>query len=175
MRRSILTLLATNAIALLSLTRSATAQPLAASSSVGALDACDYQTCALTIAPRLDGLGVVQGGSGARVANLHFFWPRDIAPALAPAGSRAPGADSARTYARDAMKLRRVGATFTDAGVVLAAVGAIGALSHRTIRRSDGALLGVGGSALVVSVPIQFAADAALSRAVWWHNLRYAR
>jgi len=24
-----------------------------------------------------------------------------------------------------------------------------------------------------VSVPLQFAADGALSRAVWWHNLRY--
>ena len=30
-------------------------------------------------------------------------------------------------------------------------------------------------AALTISVPFQFAADGALSRAVWWHNLRYAR
>jgi hypothetical protein len=43
------------------------------------------------------------------------------------------------------------------------------------VRRSDGILLGVGGAALGLSVPFQFAADGALSRAVWWHNARYAR
>jgi hypothetical protein len=34
---------------------------------------------------------------------------------------------------------------------------------------------GAGLTALLVSVPIQFAADGALSRAVWWHNVRYVR
>lgn len=28
--------------------------------------------------------------------------------------------------------------------------------------------------ALFISVPLQFAADGALSKAVWWHNVRYA-
>jgi len=32
---------------------------------------------------------------------------------------------------------------------------------------------GVGFAAILVSVPLQFAADGALSRAVWWHNMRY--
>jgi len=40
---------------------------------------------------------------------------------------------------------------------------------------NDRVVGGAGLAALLVSVPIQFAADGALSRAVWWHNLRYAR
>jgi hypothetical protein len=28
---------------------------------------------------------------------------------------------------------------------------------------------------LMLSIPLQFAADGALSRAVWWHNRRYSK
>ena len=63
----------------------------------------------------------------------------------------------------------------TDGGVIIAAIGALGALRAGHVRPADGILLGVGGAALGISVPFQFAADGALSRAVWWHNRRFAR
>jgi hypothetical protein len=40
---------------------------------------------------------------------------------------------------------------------------------------SDRVIAVIGAASLGVSVPLQFAADGALSRAVWWHNVRYAR
>jgi hypothetical protein len=136
---------------------------------------CPYSTCALGIAPRWNGLAVVRGGGGPQVANLNFFWPRDITTSLIGRPTRAPGADSAAAHARRAIRLRWVGAALTDAGIVAGAVGAIGALRAGHVRRSDGVLLGAAGAALGISVPFQFAADGALSRAVWWHNRRYAR
>jgi len=42
------------------------------------------------------------------------------------------------------------------------------------VRTEERVVGGVGVAALLVSVPLQFAADGALSRAVWWHNMRYA-
>ena len=136
---------------------------------------CTYTACALNIAPRWNGLAVVRGSDGPPVANLNFFWPRDIAPSLRGPSSLAPGADSALAHARRAVRIRRVGAAFTDAGIVAGAIGAVGALTAGRVRTSDGVLLGAGIAALGVSVPLQFAADGALSRAVWWHNRRYAR
>lgn len=136
---------------------------------------CPYSACALGIAPRWNGLAVVRGSDGPQVANLNFFWPRDITASLRGQPARAPGADSAAAHARRAMRLRRVGAALTDAGVVALAGAAIGALRAGHVRRSDGVLLGAAGAALGLSVPFQFAADGALSRAVWWHNRRYAR
>jgi hypothetical protein len=41
--------------------------------------------------------------------------------------------------------------------------------------RRDRVVAAAGVASLQVSIPIQFAADGALGRAVWWHNLRYAR
>ena len=157
------------------LARPLAAQRLAPDAATMAGAACEYETCAFTIAPRWDGLAVVAGEAGTRVANLHFFLPRDITPVLAGPSPQAIGADSAAAYAREAIKLRRIGATLTDASALLVVAGAIGAMSHHAVRRSDGALLGAGAGALLVSVPFQFAADGALSRAVWWHNVRYAR
>ena len=136
---------------------------------------CTYTACALNIAPRWNGLAVVRGSDGPQIANLNFFWPRDIAPSLRGPSSRAPGADSALAHAQRAVRIRRVGAAFTDAGIVAGAIGAVGALSAGRVGTVDGVLLGVGVAALGVSVPLQFAADGALSRAVWWHNRRYAR
>jgi hypothetical protein len=137
--------------------------------------ACTYRACALTIAPTWNGLAVVRASSGERVANLHFFWPHDVTPALAGVDAGAVGADSAAAYARDAVRLRRVGAIFTDAGIVLAAGAAASALRHGRLSRDGGVLAGIGAASLAVSVPFQFAADGALSRAVWWHNLRFGR
>jgi hypothetical protein len=136
---------------------------------------CPYAACALGIAPRWNGLAVVRGTSGPQVANHHFFWPRDITAAFRSPSSPTPGADSAFAQARRAVRLRRIGAALTDGGALVAAIGAAGALREGRVRRSDGILLGVGGAALGLSVPFQFAADGALSRAVWWHNARYAR
>lgn len=136
---------------------------------------CTYRLCALTIAPTWNGLAVVRASSGERVANLHFFWPHDVTPALAGADASAVGADSAAAHARDAVRLRRVGAVLTDAGIVLAASAAASAMRHGRLSRSDGVLAGIGGASLALSVPFQFAADGALSRAVWWHNLRFGR
>ena len=146
--------------------------------TVGARDAgaegCAYVTCALNIAPRWNGLAVVRGANGPQLANLGFFWPRDVTASLRGPSHVAPGADSAAAQARQALRLRRIGAALTDAGVIVGAIGAVGALRAGRGRASDGVLLGVGGAALGISVPFQFAADGALSRAVWWHNRRYA-
>jgi hypothetical protein len=168
-------LFAATALTLALTTRHAAAQRLAQSATVMTSAPCEYETCAFTIAPRWNGLAVVAGQAGTQVANLHFFLPRDITPVLTGPGAQVIGADSAAAYAHEAIKLRRIGATLTDASALLAAAGVIGALRHHATRRSDGILLGAGGGALLVSVPFQFAADGALSRAVWWHNVRYAR
>ena len=140
----------------------------------GTAGECTYSVCALNIVPRWNGLAVVRGSDGPQLASLNFFWPRDITPSLRGPGTLTPGADSAAAQARRAVHLRRVAAALSDAGVVAGAIGAIGALRAGRVRPADGVLLGVGGAALGVSVPFQFAADGALSRAIWWHNRRYA-
>lgn len=136
---------------------------------------CDYSECALGIAPTWNGLAVVRGIDGDRVANLNFFWPREVSRAMVGSDAAAPGLDSAVAQARRAVHIRRIGAAFTDAGIVLAATAAVRALSAGKLRRSDGVIAGAGAASLGLSVPFQFAADGALSRAVWWHNLRYGR
>ena len=139
-----------------------------------ARDACEYRACALSIAPTWNGLMVVRGGDAARVANLNFFLPRDIAPALR-GDSAALGADSAQAHAARAVRLRRTAAVLTDLGGVAVVVALARAASAGRAETNDRVVGGAGLAALLVSVPIQFAADGALSRAVWWHNLRYAR
>jgi hypothetical protein len=138
-----------------------------------AVTSCSYRECALSIAPAWNGLVVVRGSAGRRVANLNFFLPRDIAPALRgdPAAERA---DSALAHARRAVALRRAGAVLTDVGAVAVVVALAHVASAGHASRNDRVVGGAGLAALLVSVPIQFAADGALSRAVWWHNLRYA-
>jgi hypothetical protein len=154
--------------------RSLSAQPVGTDVPVTSGE-CTYSACALNIAPRWSGLAVVRGSDGPQLANLNFFWPRDITTLLRGPMALTPGADSAAAQARRAIRLRRVGAALTDAGILASAIGAIGALRAGRVRPTDGVLLGAGGAALGVSVPFQFAADGALSRAVWWHNRRYAR
>ena len=134
--------------------------------------ACSYRACALGIAPTWNGLAVVRGVGGPRLANLHFFWPTDISPALR-GDPFARGADSAAASARRAIALRRAGAALTDVGVIATGVALVSGLRARRMQTAQRAVGGVGITALLVSVPLQFAADGALSRAVWWHNLRY--
>ena len=126
-----------------------------------------YAACALGIAPRWNGLAIVRGSNGPPVANLDFFWPRDVTAALRGPSTLTPGADSAVAQGRRAVLLRRIGAALTDAGVLAAAIGGASAVRAGRVRRSDGVLLGAGVSGLGLSVPFQFAADGALSRAVW--------
>jgi hypothetical protein len=137
--------------------------------------ACTYQTCALSIAPAWDGLRVVRGGAGQRVANLHFFWPSDIDDVFRGSDGSAVGADSAAAHARRAVQLRWVGAGFTDAGALAIGAAVLRAIGAGHVSKRSQVIAGVGLGALVISVPLQFAADGELSRAVWWHNLRYAR
>ena len=139
-----------------------------------ASDACAYSACALSIAPTWNGLMVVRGRDEAQVANLNFFFPRDIAPVLR-GDSLAVGADSARVHAARAVRLRRSAAVLTDLGGLAVVVALTRAASAGRFATSDRVVGAAGLTALVVSVPIQFAADGALSRAVWWHNLRYTR
>jgi hypothetical protein len=128
----------------------------------------------LSIAPAWNGLLVVRGSDAVRVANLNFFLPRDIAPALR-GDSAALGADSAQAHAARAVRLRRTAAVLTDLGAVAVVVALARAASAGRVETHDRVVGGAGLAALLVSVPLQFAADGALSRAVWWHNLRYAR
>jgi len=136
---------------------------------------CSYEDCALGIAPAWNGLLVVRGSAGRRVANLNFFLPRDIAPVLRGDDPSTFGADSAHAQARRAVALRRIGAGLTDLGALATVVAVARAASMGRVSRTEQVVGGAGLAALLVSVPLQFAADGALSRAVWWHNARYAR
>lgn len=153
-------------------------RPIAAQQAPGAIGAevaCAYDNCALGISPNWSGLAVVRGVHGPRVANLSFFWPHDVSRALRGENGAVLGADSAAAQARRAVGLRRSAAALTDAGIVLVGIAAIRAISVGRLTRADGLIGGAGAAALGVSVPFQFAADGALSRAVWWHNIRFAR
>lgn len=136
--------------------------------------ACSYERCALTIVPVWNGLAVVRGVTGHQVALLHFFLPRDVSGDIAGRDSSVAGAERARAEGYHAVQIRRTAAAFTDGGALLLAVAGIGAMRAGHMRRQDAILAGVGGAAFAVSVPLQFAADGALSRAVWWYNRRFA-
>ena len=132
---------------------------------------CTYRRCALGITPSWNGLAVVRGVDQQRVTNLSFFWPRDIGPTFSTGAG--PGAESARLEARDAVRLRRFAAALTDAGLVLGGYTLTRAAANGKLKGADKAI-GIGAAAaFAVSVPLQFAADGALSRAVWWYNTRF--
>ena|SRR5829696_4585042 len=99
---------------------------------------------------------------------LGFFIPEDVSHAFA---DDAEAVD----VARDAFRIRQIGAALTDAGIVLAATGLARALFRRDWDALSTGLTVGGGAALGAGVPFQFAADGALSRAVWLYNRRYAR
>lgn len=150
------------------------ASPLRAQTTVVAAtppsadSACSYERCALGIAPTWSGLNVVRGTDGTRVASLGFFWPRDLAPVFA-------GRDSAARYATRAVRVRRGGAVLTDAGILLLGYAVARQIGTGGLRRGDRVAAGAGVAAMAASVPLQFAADGLLSRAVWWHNTRFGR
>jgi hypothetical protein len=152
---------------------SARAQELAQSRAATRTSECSYEACALTITPRWSGLVAEPANGGSPRANLSFIWPRDISAALRGPDGSAKGADSAVAYARRAVRLRTIGIALTHGSVLLA--GVAGVRASRDGNRWDRGLVGLAGAAFVASVPLHFAADGALSRAVWWHNLRYAR
>lgn len=137
--------------------------------------ACAYRSCALRIAPMWNGLAVVRGAETRRVTNLNFFWPRDITPDLLGKDTTAAGVDSVAYYAKRAVALRTVGAGFTDLGALTLGVAALRALRDGRMTERDQILAGVGLGAVALSIPLQFAADGELSRAVWWHNVRFGR
>jgi hypothetical protein len=105
---------------------------------------------------------------------LHFFLPFDITDALRGPDASVTGADSAAWHARRALDLRRVGAGFTDASAVAIGVALLRAIGAGHVSKRDQVIAAAGLGAFVISVPLQFGADGELSKAVWWHNLRYA-
>ena len=129
---------------------------------------CAYQTCALGLAPVWNGLDVTRGDSQTRVATLGFFIPEDISHVF------AEDAD-ARDAARDAFRIRQAGAVLTDAGALLAVTGLARALFQRDWDGLSTGLTLAGATSLAAAIPVQFAADGALSRAVWLFNRRFAR
>lgn len=142
-------------------------------STNGPHSACSYSACGLAIVPRWNGLAVIRGTSGPRVANLNFFWPRSITAALV--GGDALARDSVTTYADHALKLRRAGAALTDAGLGAAVIVGARLASSGRAKRADRAIAAAGIASMLLSIPLQFAADGELSRAVWWHNARFVR
>ena len=141
------------------------------SAEVGAQAApanCTYESCALGLAPRWDGLAITRGISQRPIANLGFFYPGDIRPIFADN-------PQALEAAEQAIRARTVGAILTDAGLVMLATGLARAGFQREFDGLSKALAFGGAASIGVSVPFQFAADGYLSRAVWWHNRRFAR
>ena len=106
--------------------------------------------------------------AGRLVATLGFFIPEDISHVF------AEDAD-ARDAARDAFRIRQAGAVLTDAGALLAVTGLARALFQRDWDGLSTGLTLAGATSLAAAIPVQFAADGALSRAVWLFNRRFAR
>jgi hypothetical protein len=142
--------------------------PITSSAQVRAPANCTYQSCALGLAPAWNGLSVVRGDSEQSVATLGFFLPGDVTSVFRDD-------PEALDAARDAVRIRQIGAALTDGGIVLAATGLARALFRRDWDGLSTALTAAGAVSLGASVPFQFAADGQLSRAVWLFNRRFTR
>jgi hypothetical protein len=129
---------------------------------------CTYERCALSIAPVWNGLALVRGVTETRVANLGFFWAHPLDHVFV-------GHDSAARYAANAVRVRRSAAVLTDAGGLLIAYTVGRRLARGQFPRDAQVAAAVGAASVGISVPLQFAADGHLSRAIWWHNRQYAR
>ncbi len=129
---------------------------------------CTYETCALGLAPVWNGLAVTRGISERQIANLGFFWPSDIRPVFADNAAALEAAE-------EALQTRTIAAVLTDAGLLMLGTGLARAAFQRDFDRFSKAMAYTGATAIGVSVPLHFAADGMLSRAVWWHNRRYSR
>ena len=129
---------------------------------------CSYDRCALQLVPRLWALDLVRGSGDEQVGSLSFFVPKPVRSAFVPI---AP----AQAHADRAFTIRRVAAVLTDAGGVLALMGATRAAATADHRRASVGVGVLGVVALGVSVPLQFRADAELSHAVHEFNRQFAR
>jgi hypothetical protein len=144
-------------------------------SPVAAPPPCDYRTCTLSVVAGWDGPSILRGIPARRVATLNYFWPQDITALVSGSDRSIVGADSAASEARYAMHLRQTGTALTDGGLALIGLAALTALRARHVRGSDAIIAGAGLVAIGVSVPFHINADAALARAVQWHNVRFGR
>jgi len=131
-------------------------------------DSCTYLTCALDVVPAWNGLDLVKGEREVRVGRLGFLWTGDVSPAFA-------GEPHAIELAHRAVRTRRTAAIFTDVGGALLVAALAGGLSDSEHPDRWRAIAIGGGAMFAVSVPLQFAADGHLARAVWRFNARFAR
>jgi hypothetical protein len=131
-------------------------------------DTCTYRSCALAVVPAWNGLDLVKGEREERVGRLGFLWTRDVRPVFA-------GEPRALEFAGRAVRTRRTAAIFTDLGGALLVAALAGGLADTGHPGGWQALAIGGGVVFAIGVPLQFAADGNLSRAVWWANLRLAR
>jgi hypothetical protein len=92
------------------------------------------------------------------------LFPHRVAPVFS-------SSDAATQHATAAFSRRRIAAVLTDAGVILLA----SAATHAIAPAHRGTAAAVGAALVASSIPIHFAADAELSRAVWEFNRQYAR
>lgn len=140
----------------------------AQSASPSRLAACSYETCALNVVPRWNGLAVVRGADEAQVATLGFFLPGSLEAAFT-------GVPSAEALGRRAVRTRWAAALLTDLGAAAILVGALRASGEHGSDDTARLWLVGGAAALGVSVPLQFRADGFLSRAAWQFNAQFAR
>jgi hypothetical protein len=130
---------------------------------------CDYARCALRIVPRLSGLDVVRGDDNEHAGSLNFLWPNGTV-------IRAFQGDADATlHGRSSVRKRRVAAALTDAGALLIGAAMFRGATVKGDSRPSVAVAGAGAAALAISVPLQFAADEQLSKAVHRFNRRFAR
>jgi hypothetical protein len=130
--------------------------------------ACTYESCALSLAPVWNGLAITRGISQRQVANLGYFRPTDIRPVFADNAAALEAAD-------EALQTRTVAAVLTDAGLVLLGTGLARAAFQREFDGFARVLMYSGTASVAISIPLHFAADGMLNRAIWWHNRRYSR
>jgi len=130
--------------------------------------ACTYESCALSLAPVWNGLAITRGISQRQIANLGYFWPSDIRPVFADNAAALEAAD-------EALQTRTVAAVLTDAGLLLLGTGLARAAFQREFDNFARVLMYSGTASIGISVPLHFAADGMLNRAIWWHNRRYSR
>lgn len=140
---------------------------LSAQSVADTPERCAYVDCALNVVPAWNGLAIVRGSDETRVGLLGFFRAGAISHVFA-------GDDAAMALADRALRTRQRAAVLTDAGALLLLSGAIVLAADERITAGSAALLGAGALSLGISVPLQFAADGHLSRAVWHFNRRFA-
>ncbi len=128
---------------------------------------CPYARCALSIVPAWNGLLLVRGAESQHLGNLNFFWPRPI--------SWFVTGDSAQVSARNAFVTRRRAAVLTDFGGLLLLSGAVAVARRGEFSGTPRTVAVVGATMFAISVPLHFAADGWMSRAVWWHNAGFSR